>query len=365
MRRRLGFITVGGMVLAALTVAQPPAQAGATAAAGSATVAEARATIHGRPSTDADTAARLSTAYWTPERMRAARPAPMPDGVDAPDGEAVDRPGRIGAPRDVAAPAAPRSSAATLSAAPAGRGQGTQAVNASPGVGRVFFTHNNEDFFCSGGTINNPQANMVSTAGHCVHPGDGGSVWFDNWVYAPEFTEGVPLHGLWSAKEFTSVEGWVDWGYLWWDFAFVTMHPLSGDRLVHVTGGQGLSVNKSKSFSAMLLGYPGEPPFDGSRSTTLQHHKGRRDSARQVEGLPAQPGRQRRAVPARLGQRPPVRVRYSVMSYKFSGNITAPTSTTTSWTSTPSRRTSSDRPVVLIANGTSISQWEKLDLVTG
>lgn len=263
MRRQLGSLSAGVMLLAAVTVAQPPAQAGATSDVGSATVAEARATIHGRPSTDADAAARSSTAYWTPERMRAARPAPMPDGIDAPDGEATDRPGRVGAPRDVATPAAPVSSTATVSAAPAGSGQATQAVNASPGVGRVFFTHHNEDFFCSGATINNPQANLVSTAGHCVHPGDGGSVWFDNWVYAPEFTEGEPLHGLWSAKEFTSVEGWVDWGYLWWDFAFVTMHPLGGDRLVHVTGGQGLSVNKSKSFSAMLLGYPGEPPFDG------------------------------------------------------------------------------------------------------
>ncbi|MET8265582.1 hypothetical protein ABZU92_16510 [Micromonospora arida] len=325
MRRRLGFITAGGMVLAALTVAQPPAQAGATAAAGSATVAEARATIHGRPSTDADTAARLSTAYWTPERMRAARPAPMPDGVDAPDGEAVDRPGRIGAPRDVAAPAAPRSSAATLSAAPAGRGQGTQAVNASPGVGRVFFTHNNEDFFCSGGTINNPQANMVSTAGHCVHPGDGGSVWFDNWVYAPEFTEGVPLHGLWSAKEFTSVEGWVDWGYLWWDFAFVTMHPLSGDRLVHVTGGQGLSVNKSKSFSAMLLGYPGEPPFDGqsqyySSSTT----KAAGTQRVKLKDCPLNRGAS--GGPFLRAWDNDLRFGYvnSVMSYKFSGNMYGP-----------------------------------------
>ncbi|MEK8105161.1 hypothetical protein NKG94_08040 [Micromonospora sp. M12] len=148
----------------------------------------------------------------------------MPDGVDAPDGEAADRPAGSARPR--------RGSAGgtTIPGRRARHGSGGQRAG-HPGGERLtrgrpgLLHHRDEDFFCSGGTINNPQANMVSTAGHCVHPGDGGSVWHDNWVYAPEFTDGVALHGLWSAKEFTSVEGWVDWGYLWWDFAFVTMHP--------------------------------------------------------------------------------------------------------------------------------------------
>ncbi|MET8041308.1 hypothetical protein ABZU25_10600 [Micromonospora sp. NPDC005215] len=86
MRRNIGIASLGIMLLASVTVAQAPARAGTTAARGSATVAAGRATINGRPSTDAATAALAGNAYWTPGRMRAARPAPMPDGVDAPDG---------------------------------------------------------------------------------------------------------------------------------------------------------------------------------------------------------------------------------------------------------------------------------------
>ncbi|MEU4476021.1 hypothetical protein [Micromonospora sp. NPDC023888] len=328
MRRKLGFVSVGTMLLATLAVAQTPARAGVAPAGSpgtSATVAEARATINGRVSTDADTAASAGNAYWTPERMRAARPAPMPDGVDTFDGEATDRPGRIGAERDVATPAAPRSSAAGVSAAPEGASQGTQAVNASPGVGRVFFTHKNEDFFCSGGTINNPQANLVSTAGHCVHPGDGGSVWYDNWAYAPEYTEGEELHGLWFAKEFTSVEGWVDWGYLWWDFAFVTMHPQGGNRLVHVTGGQGLSVNKSKSLSALLLGYPGEAPYDGLSQYYAQGTIKAAGAQRvKLKNCPLNHGAS--GGPFLRAWDNDLRFGYvnSVMSYKYSGNMYGP-----------------------------------------
>ncbi|MFJ2086137.1 hypothetical protein ACIOBK_26665 [Micromonospora chokoriensis] len=325
MRRKLGFASVGIMLLAGVTVAQAPAQAGTAAPNGSATVAEGRATIDGRPSTDADTAAAVGNAYWTPERMRAARPAPLPDGVDAPDGEAADRPSRVGAPRDVAEPAAPRSPAAGLGVAARGTSQATQAVNASPGVGRVFFRHNNEDFFCSGATVNNPQANLVSTAGHCVHPGDGGSVWYDNWAYAPEFTNGVAVHGLWFPKEFTSVEGWVDWGFLWWDFAFVTMHPRGGKRLVHVTGGQGLSVNQSKKLSTLLLGYPAEPPYDGE-SQYYDQGTTKAAGAQRIKLKDCPLNRGASGGPFLRAWDNDLRFGFvnSVMSYKFSGNMYGP-----------------------------------------
>ncbi|CCH18466.1 hypothetical protein MILUP08_43376 [Micromonospora lupini str. Lupac 08] len=71
------------MLVATLAVAQTPARAGAAAAtapSASATVTGARATIHGRVSTDADAAASAGNAYWTPERMRAARPPPCRTG---------------------------------------------------------------------------------------------------------------------------------------------------------------------------------------------------------------------------------------------------------------------------------------------
>jgi len=260
-------------VVCGLALLGAPAQASETDP--SRTVESAVATFHGRPISDPDTAHALATAYWTPARMRAATPVEPPENVETPEREAADRPGRVGEPRTGAEPAAPRTSGpqsldrqaptrstATPPGAVASR-TASQSVSASPGVGRIFFTDaNGGDHSCSGAAVNNPTANMVATAGHCVHPGDN-STWFTNWVYVPYYDYGYDPYGMWTAKNFTSVKGWTKWGFVWWDFAFVTMHPLQGKKLVHVTGGQGISFNFPKQLSVTLLGYPGLPPYDG------------------------------------------------------------------------------------------------------
>lgn len=215
--------------------------------------ASAPGTIGGRPASDARTANARITAYWTPARMRAAIPVRKPAVADQPVLERTDRPGRVGRPRAAAVPAGPRTTARN-----AGR-----AVNSSPGVGKVFFTKaNGQDFVCSGSTINNPAGNLVSTAGHCVHGGRGGT-WHDNWAYVPHYHNGNAPHGVWPAKHFTSVKGWTRWSYSWWDFAFVTMWPRNGQQLVHRTGGHGISFNYPKNIPITLLAYPAAAPFTG------------------------------------------------------------------------------------------------------
>ncbi|MEV4758901.1 hypothetical protein AB0J86_27915 [Micromonospora sp. NPDC049559] len=261
-------------VLSGLVPAGAPARADTTSSSGR--VATAAATFHDRPISDPDTAQALAEAYWTPERMRAARPVPLPEGAEELAGEATDRPGRVGEPRNGAEPAGPltdaplaetsradgRTGGAGTLAAGSG-GAGVLAATASPGVGKVFFTDTaGEDWVCSGGTINNPTANLVSTAGHCVHGGRRGT-WHKNWVYVPYYDHGAAPYGVWAAKQFTSVAGWTDWSFLWWDFAFVNVWPRSGKKLVHTTGGHGISFNQPKQMPITLLGYPSAPPFDG------------------------------------------------------------------------------------------------------
>lgn len=212
-------------------------------------VAAARATIGGRPVADARTANARIAAYWTPARMRAAIPVERRVVADQPVQERADRPGRIGRPRAAATPVGPRGTA--------------RAVNTSPGVGKVFFTKaNGKDYVCSGATVNNPAKNLVSTAGHCVHGGRGGS-WHTNWAYVPQYHNGTAPHGVWAAKEFTSVKGWTRWSYSWWDFAFVTIWPRQGQKLVHRTGGHGISFNYPKNIAITLLAYPAAAPFTG------------------------------------------------------------------------------------------------------
>lgn len=267
MRRRYGIISATTAMLCGLALAGTPAQASATTPNG--IPAGAEATFHGRPIRDAATAQTLADAYWTPERMRSATPLEPLVGEEELAGEAEDRPGRVGEPRSGAEPIGPRGTGtavpgASVSARNASAGAGTQSVNPSPGVGRVFFTDaNNEDHFCSASAINTAKANLVSTAGHCLHPGDGSDNWYTNWVFAPNYADGPSAWGLWSARSMTSTKGWVNHDILWWDYGFVTVWPRNGKRLVDVTGGEGISFNYPRSVAATLLGYPGAAPFDG------------------------------------------------------------------------------------------------------
>lgn len=239
------------VALLALAFATAPAQAATTEPSNS--MAEGVSMIQGQMVSNPVSAKILIEAYWTPERMRAARPVEKPLPIEDPALELRDRPGRVGTPRSAAVPAGPETSGT----------QGIQAVNASPGVGKVFFTDSDgDDWVCSGSTINNPTKNMVSTAGHCVHEGDGGE-WMENWAYVPLYNYGAAPHGVWAAKSFTSVKGWTKWGYSWWDFGFATMWTNNGVKLVHKTGGQGISFNYGKWISVTLLAYPSAAPFDG------------------------------------------------------------------------------------------------------
>jgi len=253
------------LVLALLgtALAGGPAQAGGPASAGpdgaaqaaarAATrqVAAGHAVIAGRRVTDARTAQRLIEAYWTPARMRAAVPVDKPAPADRTARERADRPGRVGRAHAAAQPIGPRTTSPTR-----------QAVNASPGVGKVFFTANGKNYVCSGSTVNNPAKNLVSTAGHCVHGGKGGT-WHSNWAYVPGYRDGSAPFGVWAAKEFTSVKGWTKWSFSWWDFAFVTMWTNNGQKLVHRTGGHGISFNYPKNIPITLLAYPSAAPFTG------------------------------------------------------------------------------------------------------
>lgn len=237
----------------ALTTATPALSATVSAEEPSRGQDEGYALINGQYVGDPDLATRLLRAYWTPERMRSAQPVRKPNPPSDPDTEKLDRPGRTGAARSAAEPAKPLTTSFS-----------TAAVNASPGVGKVFFTDKSDgkDYVCSGSTINNPAANMVSTAGHCVHHGKGGH-WHENWTYVPYYDHGAAPYGIWAAKWFTSVKGWTKKSYSWWDFAFVNVWTNGGQKLVHRTGGQGLSFNYGKWISVTLLAYPNAAPFDG------------------------------------------------------------------------------------------------------
>ncbi|PWW63415.1 trypsin-like serine peptidase [Actinokineospora spheciospongiae] len=247
------FHTVPVVALLAVCLAAAPAHAAVDVP--SSTVVETAALINGQVVEDDAVAQRLIDAYWTPERMRAAKPVADPGVVDDPELERLDHPENTGPEETASAPVGPLAAV---------RSAGTRSVVLSPGAGKVFFRDpvTLDDYVCSGSTINSTAKNVVSTAAHCVHGGKNGHQ-YDNWMYAPGFQDGIAHLGKFSAKYFHATKGWTSHSYNWWDFAFVNVRKLDGENLVHKTGGNGLLVNSSKQNAVTVLAYPGTGQYNG------------------------------------------------------------------------------------------------------
>ncbi|MFB9237886.1 hypothetical protein ACFFWC_20385 [Plantactinospora siamensis] len=256
-------LSIAGVVAAAAIllggVAPAYAAPAATAGGGTATGASsAPATVSGGTANGTD-AARQAADYWTPERMRSARPAETLAKGTRPSSEPA------GTPTGSAASVPPAAPTAPVGTAKAGGTRSGLAVNASATVGKVFFHNPTDgyDYVCSAATVNSGSRLLAMTAGHCVHGGRGGQ-WMQNWIFVPLYNYGYEPYGRWSAKYLTTFNAWINDSNLDRDVGWVTLWPNgSGQRPVDVVGGNGLSVNYSYDQAITILAYPAEAPYDG------------------------------------------------------------------------------------------------------
>ncbi|WP_246214197.1 trypsin-like serine peptidase [Kitasatospora viridis] len=231
--------------------AGPAVAQGGPAAAGARTDASSTsstATLDDGSAVDSAAAAGKAQDYWTPERMQNAVPFDSPASDTLPSGSAEPTPAPTGSPGsiDPAAPTVPNQG-----------GPKDPLITESAAVGKVFF-HNpsdGKDYVCSGSALNGPSKQMVITAGHCVHGGQG-KTWMTNWIYAPRFRSGNYPFGTYAAKQFRTFNAWIDSSDHTRDVGLVTTWPQNGTKLVDATGGQGLSWNYSHSVDVTVLGYP-------------------------------------------------------------------------------------------------------------
>jgi hypothetical protein len=103
--------------------------------------------------------------YWTPERMRNARPADrILSGTFAPAAKRVKKP------------------AAAVQVPPP---YTSFPIRTN---GKVFFTDDGLNYVCSGTALLSGNKSVVWTAGHCVH--DGASNFHTNWAFVPGYADG-------------------------------------------------------------------------------------------------------------------------------------------------------------------------------
>jgi V8-like Glu-specific endopeptidase len=222
-------------------------------------------------------------AYWTPERMRAAKPvegdatyqaattaylskvsADQKAGRKAPtnDGPARSTDG-------VASKALATAATAVTATVPVTAAYQPNAPYYTPVAytqGKVFFTNGAYNYQCSGTIINSEGKDTVWTAGHCVHSGSGGS-WHTNWTFVPAYDTSLPNprpYGTWSAYQLWSRTAWTGSSDFSQDMGVAIMNTNWGWHIVDYFGGQGLTVNRGKSgVWENAFGYPAESPYDG------------------------------------------------------------------------------------------------------
>jgi Trypsin-like peptidase domain len=179
--------------------------------------------------------ARRIAAYWTPARMRSARPIGA-RGAPLPPGPAIATPSSRAVPNAVAYPYAT--------------------------AGRIFLRTRHGKAFCSGVAINSPSRRLVLTAGHCLMVREGSAIHPETTKYL----EFVPAyaHGRAPFGRFVMEAGYVTtpWRKLEspnFDFGAVITYPnaLGQDVADAVGGGADVALDLPRRQEYTIVGYPG------------------------------------------------------------------------------------------------------------
>lgn len=234
MRRPVIRSLLAGTALVVSGIAAAPAFAGSGAAPASADGVRASEVVHQELATTR-AQQRAVEAYWTPERMRSAIPADATIKGDATTAAAS------GITR-AAVPESPRSQ-----------------------LGKVFFTIGGVNYVCSGTATNSGNGDVVTTAGHCLHEGDGGA-FASRFTFVPAYNNGSAPYGQWSASDLFTSSGWANSGDFNVDVGFAVMNEnSSGQSLTSVVGSYPIAFNLARGLTYTSYGYPAGPPFNGQR----------------------------------------------------------------------------------------------------
>lgn len=201
-----------------------------------------------------------AAAFWTPARMRRARPLEVePDRFAS----LLPRAGRAdgrGAPRRVAA----RALLAAL---------GTDFVEVPDPTtpefrinGAIFIALGPFGFArCSGTAVRSRNRSVVVTAGHCVNSGGRHGRWFPGrWAFVPGYRHGQRPFGVFPARWLDTTRQWRRSGSENFDVgAAVVGRNGRGELLEEAVGGAGIAWNLKPHQRFDVHGYPAEAPFDG------------------------------------------------------------------------------------------------------
>lgn len=182
--------------------------------------------------------ARAIERYWTPARMRSARPL-RADGTVAPRPPA-------GLPT------------ATLSARPVAEPTAFPYVTA----GRIFLKTRREKAFCSGVAVDTPTRRLVLTAGHCLTVREGTARHPERTRYlefVPAYDRGTAPFGKFVMEIGYVMSRWQQTESPNYDFGAVVTYPNAVGQNVAdaVGGGADVALDQPRLQQYTIVGYPG------------------------------------------------------------------------------------------------------------
>ncbi len=272
--------------------------------------------------------ARAVMAYWTPERMAAAKPMPLPERVwsqeqgtstPAPP-PALGNPGFAPGwdPRSGLEPPDPLTRYEIIAGDPAFgwywaeqdarlRATSPQICGTPPAnpvdyygygkfarwtwygnylsfptstIGKLFFTKPGVgDYVCSAAVA---YRSTIITAGHCVASKISGTpTWHTNLLFCPSYYRGAgsgaphPSRGCWTAVLKSTTTAWMNHENVDRDYACVvtaTTGTVVANKVGNVTGWAGRTWNWGDTDATLAWGYPAESPFPGYHIIVVAGH---------------------------------------------------------------------------------------------
>lgn len=271
-------IALTGLVAAALTVtllptpvaarAEVPAKPAAAAATVSHTNELSTEVTKLMEGSGAKAEAAALESYWTPARMKAAKPIDevmsMNRAGAAPKQRVQTQPeGKPGSVPPATTSKAPGLSGKSRASAITPQASQPNLPSNSPAArtnGKVFFSRDNHNYVCSASIVNSEGKSLVWTAGHCLAED---ADWSYNVSFVPAYSNGSRPYGTWYAKNLTTTSAWFyDHAYDY-DVGAATMNVNFGYRIADYLGAQGISWNQSAEYQANAFGYPAGSPYDG------------------------------------------------------------------------------------------------------
>jgi len=203
--------------------------------------------------------AREASAFWTPQRMREARPLEIKRSrLDA---AAASRAGVRGRPHRVPAEL-PR-----LTIEASGFEQVADPTAPEYRInGAIFISFGIFGYArCSGTAVHSGNQSVVLTAAHCINEGGPRGRWLkERWVFVPAFRYGQRPFGVFPARWIDTTRQWRRSGSENYDVGAAVVGPNQrGETLGEAVGGAGIAWNLKARQTFDVHGYPVEEPFDG------------------------------------------------------------------------------------------------------